>query len=129
MQGIGWQMPVTMAAFFIASLSIIGVPPGGGTWSKWFLVMGSLEAGQWFLIVALMISSLLNIAYLLPIPFRAFFPNDQTDMVRGSMKEAPLPALIAIIVTTLFCLILFVYPQPLYDLAQVILNTAEASHG
>jgi multicomponent Na+:H+ antiporter subunit D len=129
MQGIGWQMPITMTAFFIASLSIIGVPPGGGTWSKWFLVMGSLEAGQWFLIVALMISSLLNIAYLLPIPFRAFFPNNQTDMIRGPMREAPLPALIAITVTTLFCLVLFVYPQPLYELAQAILNTAEASYG
>lgn len=129
MQGIGWQMPVTMTAFFIASLSIIGVPPAGGTWSKWFLVMGSLEAGQWFLIVALMISSLLNIAYLLPIPFRAFFPKDQQAMQRTGLKEAPLPALIAIVLTTLFCLILFVYPQPLYELAEAVLNTAEASHG
>ena len=73
MRGIGLQMPITMAAFLIASLSIIGVPPTGGTWSKWFLLMGSMETEQWTIMVILMISSLLNIAYLLPIPLRACF--------------------------------------------------------
>ena len=129
MQGIGWQMPVTMTAFFIASLSIIGVPPTGGTWSKWFLLMGTMEAGQWFLMATLMISSLLNIAYLLPIPFRAFFPrNKQMDMT-FKIKEAPLPSLMALSLTAVACVILFIYPQPLYELASAILTTTEAAHG
>jgi multicomponent Na+:H+ antiporter subunit D len=121
MRGLGRQMPITMAAFFIASLSIIGVPPTGGTWSKWFLLMGTLEAEQWILMTALMISSLLNIAYLLPIPFHAFFSGDQTGFSRAGIKEAPLPSLIALSITTLGCLVLFVYPQPLYELARAIL--------
>src|SRR5690606_34699480 len=75
MQGLGRRMPLTMAAFFIGSLSIIGIPPAGGTWSKWFLLMGTLEAHQWVLMGALMLSTLLNIAYLLPIPLRGFFPS------------------------------------------------------
>jgi multicomponent Na+:H+ antiporter subunit D len=129
MQGIGWQMPITMTAFFIASLSIIGVPPTGGTWSKWFLLMGTMEAGQWFLMATLMISSLLNIAYLLPIPFRAFFPrNKQMDMT-FKFKEAPLPSLMALSLTAVACVILFIYPQPLYELASAILTTTEAAHG
>ncbi len=129
MQGLGWQMPVTMMAFFIASLSIIGVPPTGGTWSKWFLVMGSMESGQWFLMLTLMISSLLNIAYLLPIPIRAFFPRDKNLRSVLKVKEAPLLSLIALSVTTVACVILFVYPQPLYELASSILTSPETTHG
>jgi multicomponent Na+:H+ antiporter subunit D len=72
LSGLGRQMPITMAAFFIASISIIGLPPAAGTWSKWYLAMGTVESGQWLLLGILMVSSLLNIAYLLPIPLNAF---------------------------------------------------------
>ena len=135
MRGIGRQMPLTMFAFFIASLSIIGVPPTGGTWSKWFLMMGTIEAEQSILMVILMLSSLLNIAYLLPIPFHAFFPNKSGDkdaanedgklFITNQIKEAPLPSLIAIGITTLGCLTLFMYPQPLFELATAILTNRE----
>ncbi|RDH86012.1 MAG: cation:proton antiporter [endosymbiont of Galathealinum brachiosum] len=121
MRGLGRQMPITMAAFFIATLSIIGVPPAGGTWSKWFLLMGTMEAQQWFLMTVLMVSSLLNIAYLLPIPFRAFFPGSETNTFNDGIKEAPLPSLIALCITSVGCVTLFVYPQPLYDLAKAVL--------
>lgn len=145
MRGLGRQMPITMAAFFIASLSIIGVPPAGGTWSKWFLLMGAMETEQWILMAVLMISSLLNIAYLLPIPFHAFFPNLLSNAGPNSslgnpsdkaqplpavqIKEAPLPSLIALCITTMGCIVLFVYPQPLYELATAILSTSGATHG
>ena len=129
MRGIGLQMPITMAAFFIASLSIIGVPPTGGTWSKWFLLMGSMETEQWIIMSILMLSSLLNIAYLLPIPLRAFFPGKETAFAGAGIKEAPLASLIAICITTVGCLILFVYPQPLYELATAIAATPGLAHG
>lgn len=138
MVGIGRQMPITMAAFFIASLSIIGVPPTGGTWSKWYLMMGALEADQLAIMLVLMLSSLLNIAYLLPISFHAFFPglisfkqsNQIINNAQASSKpvpniqiqEAPWPSLIAIVVTTLGCLTLFVYPQHLFELATAVLT-------
>jgi len=73
MRGLGRQMPFTMVAFFIGSLSIIGLPPTGGTWSKWYLLMATLETEQLIIMATLMLSSLLNIAYLMPIPFHAFF--------------------------------------------------------
>ena len=133
MRGLGRQMPITMAAFFIASLGIIGVPPTGGTWSKWYLLMGTMEAEQWILMTVLMISSLLNIAYLLPIPIRAFFPGDtapSSDITSNfTIKEAPLPSLIALSVTCVASVILFVYPQPLYELATSILETTGVAHG
>lgn len=129
MRGIGRQMPITMAAFFIASLSIIGVPPAGGTWSKWYLLMGSLERQQWIVMAVLMISSLLNIAYLLPIPIRAFFPGNGAIARETGVKEAPVLSLIALSVTGLGCLILFVYPQPLYELAKAVLQTPGIVYG
>jgi multicomponent Na+:H+ antiporter subunit D len=124
MQGLGWQMPFTMTAFFIASLCIIGVPPTGGTWSKWFLMTGTMESGQWFLMVTLMISSLLNIAYLLPIPLRGFFPSDKSLINTSGIKEAPWPSVVALSLTAVGTLALFIYPQPLYDLASAILSTS-----
>ncbi|WP_461481826.1 proton-conducting transporter transmembrane domain-containing protein [Porticoccus sp.] len=124
MRGLGRAMPLTMAAFFIASLSIIGLPPTGGSWSKWYLILGTLEAGQWLLMGVLMVSSLLNIAYLLPIPLKAFFPANVTAGCGSGeatgIHEAPLASLLAIMITTLMCLLLFFFPQPLYDLARSI---------
>ncbi|WP_299808100.1 monovalent cation/H+ antiporter subunit D family protein [uncultured Shewanella sp.] len=129
MRGLGFTMPVTMAAFFIASLSIIGVPPAGGTWSKWFLLMGTMETEHWVIMMVLMVSSLLNIAYLLPIPYHAFFPGKGHPAAKEAINEAPFMSLIALSITTLGCLILFLYPQPLYELAKTILTVPGVSHG
>jgi len=121
MRGLGRRMPITMAAFFIGSLSIIGLPPMGGTWSKWFLVLGTLETQQMLLLGVLMLSSLLNIAYLLPVPVRGFFSKPKDELADG-VKEAPLPCLIAIVITALGCMALFIYPEPLYRLSNLILS-------
>jgi len=121
MRGLGRQMPITMAAFFIASLSIVGLPPTGGTWSKWYLLMGTLDTQQWVLMGVLIISSLLNIAYLLPIPIRAFMSPDDSSSAGTGIQEAPLPSLIALCISCVGVLVLFFYPQPLFELASNIL--------
>ena len=125
MHGLGRRMPVTMAAFFIGSLSIIGLPPGGGTWSKWYLMIATIEADKLILMVVLMASSLLNIAYLLPIPIKGFlYPDPDVQGADKKVREAPLPSLIALSLTALGCIVLFVYPQPLYELATHFLEAA-----
>ena len=121
MKGLGRKMPLTMFAFFIGALSIIGLPPAGGTWSKWYLMMGTLDSGQIALMGVLMLSSLLNIAYLLPIPIAGFYGGSKTEEP-PKIKEAPFACLLAISVTTLGCLVLFVFPQGLHDLAAMIIN-------
>ncbi len=125
LDGLGRVMPFTFAAFLIGSLSIIGLPPLGGVWSKWYLALGALEAKQIAVVAVLMISSLLNIAYLLPIPLRAFFapaPGNQApgNPKKTAIKEAPLPCLIAIGATALGCIVLFFFPDPVFDLMQQI---------
>jgi multicomponent Na+:H+ antiporter subunit D len=117
MGGLGRAMPITFGAFLIGSLSIIGLPPFGGMWSKWYLGLGTVEAGQWLLLSVLLISSLLNIAYLLPIPIRAFFGKAKDGSSYTQMQEAPPSCLAAMIITSLACLILFFYPDTFYELA------------
>jgi multicomponent Na+:H+ antiporter subunit D len=117
MGGLGRAMPITFGAFLIGSLSIIGMPPFGGLWSKWFLGLGTVEAGQWLLLSVLLVSSLLNIAYLLPIPIRAFFGKAKDGTAYTQIKEAPMTCIAAMIITSAACLVLFFYPDPFYTLA------------
>jgi len=72
-KGIGRQMPVTMGCFSIAALAMIGIPPLNGFLSKWTLALGCLDAYMPFYVLILMISSLLNALYYLPILIPAFF--------------------------------------------------------
>jgi len=130
MRGLGYKMPITMAAFFIGSLSIIGLPPAGGTWSKWYLMIGAIDTEQWVVMIILMLSSLLNIAYLLPISVRAFWVDHEgDDHGRSVIKEAPLPSLLALSVTAIGCIVLFFYTQPLYELALAFLETSGVPYG
>jgi len=122
MRGIGHAMPVTTFAFLIGSLSIIGLPPFGGLWSKWYLALGALEADKVALVGVLMVSSLLNVAYLLPIPLRGFFGKPDNPGGGEGIKEAPLPCLIAISISALGCLVLFFYPDPVFNLLRQIVG-------
>ncbi len=121
MSGLGRAMPLTFGAFFVGSLSIVGVPPAGGAWSKWFLALGTLDAGQVGLLALLMVSSLLSLVYLLEIPARAFFgtPPEGVHHPPG-IHEAPWPMVAALVLTGLATVALFVYPQPLYDLMTMV---------
>ena len=117
LNGLGQAMPITFGAFLIGTLSIIGLPPFGGMWSKWYLGLGAVETGQLILLSVLMVSTLLNIAYLLPIPIRAFFSKPASGQSYTEIKEAPTAILLAMIITSTTCIILFFYPDPLYQLA------------
>ncbi len=124
LHGIGRHMPCTMAAFSVGALSIIGLPPMGGTWSKWLLVQGTLDAGEWILMSVLLLSTLLNIAYILVIPLRAFFSpradshHDHKFDDGDAITEAPTPCLIGMGITSLGCIVLFFFPHVFFDLAQ-----------
>lgn len=132
MTGLGRVMPFTFAAFTLGTLSIIGLPPLGGTWSKWYLTLGAIEGDKLAIVAILMISSLLNIAYLLPIPFKAFFgkPTASAGAATahghahahhdGTVHEAPAACLIAIAATSLGCIVLFFFPDFLLDLLKQI---------
>jgi multicomponent Na+:H+ antiporter subunit D len=120
MRGLGRRMPFTMAAFLIASLSIIGIPPLGGFWSKWFLGLATLDADRLAMLAVILTSSLLSVAYLLPIPLRAFFTDGKPQPQAARVQEAPLACVAALLLTALGCLLLFLLPEPLYRLLQLL---------
>ena len=126
LDGIGRVMPFTMAAFLIGSLSIIGLPPMAGLWSKWYLLLGTYQAGDYVLLGALLVGSLLSAGYLLPVVVRAFFrpPAGASPGSRGaaavSINEAPLVCVIPLLVTAGGCIALFLWPQPLYQLVRTL---------
>ena len=120
MKGIGRQMPFTMFAFLIGSLSIIGIPPFAGAWSKWYLVLAAIEAHQYVAAGVLLMSSLLNVLYLLPIPIYAFFASATNDHNHEGLHEAPLACVLPLLFTATGCLLLYIYPDPVLNLLLMI---------
>lgn len=73
MNGVGTRMPLTMVAFTLGALGMIGIPPTAGFISKWYLGLGALEVGQEWVLLILVVSGLLNAAYFLPLVYRGWF--------------------------------------------------------
>ncbi len=121
MRGIGRMMPVTTFAFLIGAISVIGLPPMGGSWSKWYLALGAADAHQTLLVAVLMISSLLNIAYLMPLVARGFFLAPPGD---GPVRitEAPIFCLVPLSLTAAGCVVLFFYADRVVALLSPIVG-------
>ncbi|CAM8642881.1 HyfB Formate hydrogenlyase subunit 3/Multisubunit Na+/H+ antiporter, MnhD subunit [Burkholderiales bacterium] len=111
MDGLGRSMPITMFAFLLGALSVIGAPPLGGLWSKWHLMLGAVEAGHAIMIGVFLLSTLLNVAYLLPPVVRAFLLPPPEGTPKG-IHEAPLFCLIPLSLTALGAVALFFMADP-----------------
>ena len=120
MTGLGRVMPWTYGAFLIGALSIIGLPPLGGSWSKWLLMVGAADTGQIIMIAVLMISSLLNVAYLLPIVAKGFFLTDKKNNAETGIKEAPFWCVAPPVFTALGCIGLFFYASDIITFIEPI---------
>ena len=86
LRGVHRTMPWTMAAFVIAALSMIGIPPTAGFFSKWYLILGTIEASQWALTGVIMVSSLLNAVYFFRVIENAYLEVD-ADHSGGHHEE------------------------------------------
>ncbi|MBI5788456.1 MAG: hypothetical protein HZA78_06350 [Candidatus Schekmanbacteria bacterium] len=78
MGGLGEKIPLTMFAFSIAALGTIGFPGTAGFISKWYLAMGAMEAGRFFMVGVIISGTLLNAGYYLPLLYKAFFQESLT---------------------------------------------------
>ena len=114
MSGLARRMPWTMAAFAVASLSIVGIPGTSGFVSKWYLALGSLELHSLALLSVLLISSLLNATYLGPVVYKAYF--EEAPPTHEEVREVPwMVAPLAI--SAAASLLLGLYPAPVLELA------------
>jgi multicomponent Na+:H+ antiporter subunit D len=112
-------MPVTMTAFAIAALSMVGVPPTVGFVSKWYLMKGIMETQHVLALTVVVASTLLNAAYFLPIVYRAFFKAPPPDD-EAMQSEAPWPMLLALTLTAAATVALFLYPNLPLSLAAAV---------
>lgn len=92
MAGLGRQMPVTMAAFVIGGLGLIGVPMTAGFISKWYLVLAAIEKDWWIVAVLMLLSSLIAIAYVWRVVEAAYFRPFEGNASEAT--EAPIEMLI-----------------------------------
>jgi len=124
LKGLGKKLPWTMGAFFIASLSMIGIPPVAGFISKWYLVVGSMEADNYVVLIVLLTSTVLNAAYFLPITYKAFFQeaeDEGDDHHRVNVKEIPFMA-VPLVLTAIGSLLIGLYPDFFIILAQQVIK-------
>jgi multicomponent Na+:H+ antiporter subunit D len=112
------RMPFTSGALVIAGLSVIGVPPLCGFFSKWYLILGAMDGQQWIFVAVLLSSSLLSAILFFRVIDNAYFDHmhagdeesdlpGATHLPEGSaIDEAPLSMLLPTLVTALGIVVL-----------------------
>jgi len=120
LDGIGRRMPWTMTAFAIGGLSMIGVPPTAGFLGKWFMLMGAMNTGEWVAVIVIILSTLLNAGYYLPIIVRAFFKPPGEDVKAHVKGEAPMPIVMTLTATAAGTVLIFLYPEIPLTLARLL---------
>ena len=111
-------MKLVFAAFFIGAFSIIGIPPAGGSWSKFMLMVGAADAGMVMVLIMLGISSLMNIYYLLDPVARAFFKPKVKEVKITWHPLTVWPP----VATAVLCIALFFFADPIVGLAQAMVT-------
>jgi multicomponent Na+:H+ antiporter subunit D len=96
--GLGRRMPLTAFALVIAGLSLIGVPGTAGFVTKWFLILGAVERGEWWVVAAILVSSLIAVAYVWRLVEVVYLRAGQ-----GARGEAPVGMLAAGLAMTGLC--------------------------
>lgn len=102
LQGLLRKMPYTMGAFMVGGLSIIGVPPTCGFFSKWYLLLGAIQTGHYGFMVALLFSSLINVILFFRVIeigfFEPFADHHGSESHPKPMEEAPLSMVAALLI-------------------------------
>jgi multicomponent Na+:H+ antiporter subunit D len=124
MRGIGRRMPFTMGAFALAAVLLAGLPPGAAFASKWRLLSGAADVGAWLAVAALLASTLLNLAYFVPIVVRAFAGEPAE-----AITEAPAAMVVPLLVTAAAGLILGLAPDRVLSILSLASLTAVSVGG
>ena len=120
MSGLGRTMPFTFGAFAVASLSMIGAPPVAGFVSKWYLLVGSMEAHQVGILLILIASTVLNVGYFAPVTYKAFFGKRPAGQAETGIKEAPLSMLIPLLIAVTVSVIIGIYPNFMMQFVRMV---------
>jgi multicomponent Na+:H+ antiporter subunit D len=113
--GAATRRPVAVLAFGIGAVSLVGLPPSGGFVAKWYLLVASLEAGEWWWIPVIVLGSLLTAGYLMRVVKRAFAPPTEDLPIRPARDARDVIALVLALTT----LALGLRPTELLELIDV----------
>jgi multicomponent Na+:H+ antiporter subunit D len=125
LQGLFRKMPFTMGAFVVGALSIIGVPPTCGFFSKWYLIRGAIQAGQYHFMVALLFSSLVSVVLFFRVfevcYYEPFADHDGHGHGHGHdhepepMNEAPLSMVLPLLILAAGLVVVGLYAGDIVD--------------
>lgn len=117
LRGLYRRMPLTMAAFTVGALSIIGVPPTCGFFSKWYLILGAIEASHWEFVAALLTSSLINAVLFFRILEIAYFKpaNELSHYGPEKREESPWVLLSPLLLTAIALVVVGLGTGPLVE--------------
>lgn len=110
MSGLGRAMPFTFGAFGLASLSMIGAPPVAGFVTKWYLLNGAWDAHSVGIIIILLVSTLLNAAYFVPVIYQGFFGKCSEADLNHNYSEAHPAMVIPLSITAVISVLIGLYP-------------------
>ena len=104
-----------MFAFTIGGLSLIGVPLTAGFISKWYLALGALDAGMWWLLGLILLASMLAVVYVFRVIETAYFrePNFSEDIT-----EAPFSLLFPTLVLIAATIFFGIWTEPMLGAAR-----------
>jgi multicomponent Na+:H+ antiporter subunit D len=118
--GLHRKMPVTAGVLVVGGLSVIGIPPMCGFFSKWYLILGTVHAGQWFFAAALVLGSLLNAILFFRIFERSYFEPHRDAPHRGrepgvKAEKAVATELVPMVIVAVFIVIIGLFSGYIVD--------------
>jgi multicomponent Na+:H+ antiporter subunit D len=122
MSGLGRVMPWTFGAFALASLSMIGAPPVAGFVTKWYLLNGAMDAGSIGIIVVLLVSTLLNAAYFVPVVYQGFFGKPTQADLDHKYTEAHPMMVVPLTITAVISVLIGLYPNFFMSFVQRLIS-------
>ena len=134
--GMGKKMPITMVAFAIGATGMCGIPPVAGFISKWYLCLGTVQAGAYIFLCVILVSSILDVIYFFPIVRMAFFKKPEGDTFTNAnwfpnmetQKPLYIFMIVPLAVTASFSIIFCFFPNTFYILDLVKLATNNLFH-
>jgi multicomponent Na+:H+ antiporter subunit D len=129
LDGIGWQMPITMGAFTLASLSLVGIPPFVLFTSKLYLGWGAAEVDQQIFLIVYLVSGVLAAGYLFPIIYRAFWKKPADSDTHARYGEADMRMVAPLAITGVLALFLGIFPNMPFSFFELATNVATAAFG
>lgn len=107
LHGLGRRIPLTSLGIVIAGLSLIGVPGTAGFVSKWYLVLGAIEAGRWWLAGFVVATSLIAVAYVWRFVEAAYL--DEPGKAAPEPEEVPRAMLVPALAMATACVVFGLY--------------------